>query len=156
MAGEKYIDKAVARLLAYYESNFQTYLTAVETAQSLATGAMTAPKDYVPALLPEDTRSPLLQVFATGAKPEDGRCGLYWVDCTVYLGYVGDANVEAGQQKMRRYMTAMVDTLRADYTLGSTVQEAVDGEQSLDAFKPGDAQTRYAIVLDVEVLIYES
>lgn len=155
MAGEKYADKAVAKLLAWYEAQLQTYLTATETAQSLAAGSLTAPVDYVAGQFQEDTRTPLLLVSCDSGDTEDWNAGVYSYDCAVSLMYSSDANIEAGQLFMRRYMTALIDTVRADHTLGGTVAQALEMDQSLFSEKSADAVTRHAIALGIEIKLHE-
>lgn len=154
MAGEKYGDKAIANLLSYYETNLPTYLRAVETAQSLCASSLADPVDYIPAYVPDDTRSPLFQVFTLSGESLDPRNQLYLYDCVINVGYSSDADIEAGQLFMRRYMTALIDTLVADRTLGGNVVEAVETEQNYAAEKSG-GQTRYAISLGVQVTTFQ-
>jgi len=154
MAGEQYGDRAVAELLSYYETNLQTYLTAVETAQSLSTGAMTPPLDYLPGRMPDDLRSPLLQVYCDGGAAADHRNALHSYNCGVLVTYASDADIEAGQLFMRRYMTALVACLAADRTLGDNVVQAIDGEQNFFS-ESGDGTTSHSIDLSIEVMVFE-
>jgi len=155
MAGEKYGDRAVTSLLAYCGSGLQTYLTAIETAQSLATGAMTAPVAYLGSLMAEDGRSPLLMVECIGGDPESWSDGLHAYECRVVLVFNSDADLVEGAAKARRYLTALVDMIRADATLGGTVELAWGGAQDFDAIQEDNAPTRFGVSLSVLVRIHE-
>jgi len=155
MAGEKYGDRAVEALTAYVEDNLATYLTAVETAQSLTAGAMTPPVAYIASLIANDPRSPVVMVDCDGGDVENWGDNLHTYDCLVVLAFSGDANVVTGEAKARRYMTAMVDCIRADPTLGAAVEYAEATSQDFDAEIDGDKMIRHAIGLGVLVRIHE-
>jgi len=159
MAGEQFADLAITSLLSYYESNFATQLRAVETAQSLAVNSLDNPYNYVPGKASEDPQPLLLQVFVDGSGdtlPEaTGTDKIVTYPCTLHLEYVGDADIEAGQLRMRRYMTALVNTLYGSRTLGGKVVSAIDAGQVFYAEKMGSAQTRHSIELQVDVTVHE-
>ena len=155
MAGEKYGDRAVAVLVAYVAANLQTYLTAVETAQSLTAGSMTPPAAYVASLITNDPRTPVVMVDCDGGITEDWGENLHVYDCMAILAFSGDADVSAGEAKARRYMTAMLDCIRADATLGATAEYAECTSQDFDAQVGGDSMTRHAVGLGVMVRIHE-
>lgn len=155
MAGEKYGDRAVAYLLDFIENNLATQLRAVETAQSLTSNSLTDPIDYKPAWTPLDAAGPIVQVFSSDGGPVDHRNAVYEYDCTVALVFASDADIEAAQLKARRYMTALIDVVASDRTLGGKVVEALDEDQSFFHDKPGNAQTLNAIALGVSVTVHE-
>lgn len=155
MSGEKYGDRAVAKLLAYCSAQLQTYLTAVETAQSLTAGSLTVPVAFIGSLIANDPRTPVLMVDCTDGSAEDWGNGLHSYGCAIVLKFAGDADVAAGETKARRYMTALIDMIRANATLGGTVDLAWGGEQQFDAEKEGDAMTMHAVALEVSVRIHE-
>ncbi len=154
MAGEKYGDRAVAKLLAWCSAQLQTYLTAVETAQGLTAGSMEPPVAYLGSLLASDGRSPLLMIDCDSGAVESWSDGLHSYQCLIVLVFNGDADVWAGETKARRYLTALIDMVRASATLGSTVELAWGGSQDFDAEKEGD-RTRHAVALEVLVRIHE-
>lgn len=154
MSGEKYANRAVEKLRAHSAANLQTYLTAVETAQSLTAGSMIAPVAYLGSLLASDGRSPLLMVDCADGDAESWGDGLFSYGCLIVLAFNGGADPYEGEDQARRYMTALLDMIRASPTLGATVEYAEGGTQQFDAEKDGDA-TRHAIALEVMVRIHE-
>ncbi len=160
MSGEKYADRAVAALLAYVEAGLPTALRAVETAQSLTTNTITNPVDYVPARVPADTRSPLVEIWAKsgGRLPEDecGRNNIFGYDCTIRLACNSDANTETGPKRIRQYMTALLDLIDADNTLSAATRivHTIDTVQNFEA-EQLDASMRYALELGVDVIVFE-
>lgn len=158
MAGERYADKAIVKLLSYFETNLGTYLDALETAQSLTAGTMTHPVDYVPGYFPDDTRSPLFQAWVDTGEPHNedpvGRNGVYAYQCNVMVSFASDADVETGQTMARRYMTALIDCLAASRTLSGTVVHAIDQGQKFYGPRP-DATTRHAVEMAIEVVVHE-
>lgn len=125
MAGEKYADKAVVALAAYVRANLPAQLRAVETAQSLTTNSLEDPVEVVERRAPADNRSVLVEVFDQGGEWADYRSRIWATDCTIAIGYTGDADAEAGDEYMRRYASAVISLLAGNETLGSTVIEAV-------------------------------
>lgn len=160
MAGEQYADLAVLKLHTWFESQLPTQLAAVETAQSLTAGDLTVPVDYIPAKVEDDNRSPLLQVYcdSTGEiEPEaTGTDKIATYPCKVTVEYSGDADIEAGQLFMRRYLSALVKTLVASRTLNGTVVQALDSGHSTSAARTSESQTRYTIELGVDVTVHET
>ena len=155
MAGEKYADKAVAKLAAYLAAQYPAQLRIVETAQSLTTNSLTDPVAYVQADLPDDGRSPLMEIWEESGDPIDRRNTLDAYDLTVAVTYAGDADIAAGRLRMRRYMTALIDCLRADPTLSSTVQLAFDKDRSFDVARGKDSATKHVCALGVEVHVHD-
>lgn len=153
MAGEKYADRAVEKLRAHCAANLQTYLTAVETAQGLAAGAMVPPVAYEGSTF-DDGRSPLVLVDCPDGAVESWEDGLFSYGCSLFLVFNGGADVHDGQQQARRYLTALIDMIRAAETLGATVEYAQGGGQQLDAETTGD-KTRHAVAVEVMVRIHE-
>lgn len=154
MAGERYVERAVARLASYIESNLATELRAIETAQGLASGAIRDPVAYVPGRVPNDNR-PIVEVYETSWNHLDHAQQLMSVSCEVLVTHLGDADVLAGQLTLRRYATALADIIHDDPTLGGTVAVAIllDGESDMVR---GDASaTRHILVQGVEIHVQE-
>lgn len=161
MAGERYADRAVANLLSYFETNLGTHLDAIESAQSLTAGSMTDPVDFVPANVPDDNRSPLFMCYVESGESEAPAVTgvqdiIYVYDCVIAVEYSSDADIEAGQLFMRRYMTALIDCLKTSRTLSDTVTSVLDTSQEFQTETPGTGQTRYRIEMNVEVTIHET
>lgn len=162
MSGEQYADRAVSALVSYIESNYTTALRAIETAEGLTSGTIDNPLDYVPAHVPDDTRSPLVQVWCSGGTriPDDdggSRNAIFGYACTVAVTYASDADVETGQKRIRQYGSAILNTLEGSRTLGSAsgIIHAIDTTQNYEATHP-DATTRYAVEIGVEVIVNEA
>ena len=155
MAGEKYIDKAVLKLATFINTNLPAKLREVETAQSLTTDSLTDPVAVVQHRAPFDNRSPLIEVFDEGWDFIDHINKLISVDCTIALSYVGDASVQNGEIFMRRYMTAVLDTLMADTTLGSTVVAAIPTDGSSAVTRGDNATTRHVFTQGVDVHVFQ-
>lgn len=114
----RYEEHAVQALLGVLASAQLTdQLRAVESAAGLSSGALTDPKAVVDAALPFDNRSPLIQVYDESGQMVDQLQGVYAVTCVVLLSYTGTADIVAGERFMRRYLTAIRDTLRANALL---------------------------------------
>jgi hypothetical protein len=155
MAGEKYGDRAIESLRYYCEVHLQSYLTVVESAQGLTAGSMSPPVAYIASLIANDPRTPVLMVDCDGGDVENWGDNLHVYDCIIVLAFSGDADVAAGEAKARRYMTALVDMVRADATLDATVEYAEGTSQDFDAEIDGDKMIRHAIGLGVLVRIHE-
>ena len=154
MAGEKHIDQAVVKLAAYLDSNLPAKLRAVETAQSLSTNDLTDPVDVLAHRAPFDNRSPLVEVFDQGWTFEQQRMNLLSVDCTVAVTYVSDANLAGAEQFMRRYMTALIDCINGDTTLGNTVTTCILRDGSSAVGRCHNSTTRYVYTQGVDVHVY--
>lgn len=155
MAGERYVQKAVLKLSAYINSNLPAQLRAVETAQSLTTDSLTDPIAVVQYRAPFDNRSPLVEVFDESWEFIDHINKLVSVDCTIALSYVGDASIENGEIFMRRYITALLDTLMGDTTLGSTVVAAIPTDGSSAITRGDNATTRHVYTQGVDVHVFQ-
>ena len=155
MAGEQHIDKAVTKLRSYINSNIAASLRAVESAQSLSTNSLTDPVAVLDHRAPFDNRSPLIEVFEEGWRFVDQRQGLVSVDATIAVKYVTDANISAAETFMRRYMSAIIETIRGDSTLGHTVVDCMltDGSSAVGR---GDTSTTLLVATQgVDVHVFE-
>jgi len=154
MAGEQYGDRAVAALDAFAQANLQTYLTKVETDQSLAVGYLTPPDEYIQEYRPADPKS-VMQFFYTTGGPVDRVNGLYEYNCVIAWIFPSDCDTGTGQKDARRRETAIANMIASDRTLGGLVVQAIDEDQSVFAEKPGGAQVLHAISLGVAVMVQE-
>lgn len=155
MAGEKHIDLAVVSLRDFLNSNIATYLRAVETAQSMTTDDLTDPVGVISHRAPFDNRSPLVEVFDEGWSFVNARQRLIAVDCTIAVSYISDANLSGAEQFMRRYVTAVIDTIRSDSTLSSKVIAAIPTDGSSAMARGDTSTTRYIYTQGVEVHVYQ-
>lgn len=154
MAGERHIDQAVVNLAAYLDSNLPAKLRAVESAQSLTTNDLTDPVEVLAHRAPFDNRSPLIEVFDEGWTFEQQRMNLLAVDCTVSISFVSDANIAGAEQFMRRYMTAVIDCINDDTTLGNTVTTCILRDGSSAVGRGDNSTTRYVYTQGVDVHVY--
>ena len=155
MAGEQHIDKAVTKLKAHIASGIAAQLRAVESAQSLSTNSLTDPVAVLDHRAPFDNRSPLIEVFEESWRFIDQRQGLVSVDATIAVKYVTDADLSSAETFMRRYMSAVIETIRDDPTLGSTVVECLltDGSSAVGR---GDTSTTLLVSTQgVDVHVFE-
>lgn len=134
MAGERYSEKAVKALYDRIVATFTTQLRAVETAVGLTSGALTDPAAYVRARVPNDNRSPIVQVYEESWRFDgpDRNC-LLAVDCTVLIDFAGSVDLEASELQMRRYITALLQVIESDRALNDSLVSGVyilDGEGS--------------------------
>ena len=155
MSGERYAERAVKALKDYVTSNLAAYLRAVETAQGLDEDSLTDPVAYLDYAAPDDYRSPMVMVWTDGGEVEDWQHQIESYDCTVALLYSGDANIGAGQIKMRRYLTALLQCLRADRTLGGNVQAAIDEDRELNVSTGKNSVTWHELTVGVTVRLME-
>tara|TARA_R100001163_G_scaffold54569_1_gene41889 strand:- start:120 stop:593 length:474 start_codon:yes stop_codon:yes gene_type:complete len=154
MAGERHVDLAVVKLQAFLNSNLPAKLRAVESAQSLSTNALTDPVAVIAHRAPFDNRSPLVEVFDQSWDFVHQRENLIAVDCTVALNFISDANLAGAEQFMRRYVTALIDTIQSDTTLGSSVVTTILRDGSSDVGRGADSTTRYVYTQGVEVHVH--
>lgn len=156
MAGEAFVELAVLKLHAALQAGFEAQLLAIESAQSLA-NPIPRPVAFVAARIEHDNRSPLIAVYDEGFDVVHQRQDLVAVDCTVALSMVGLPDLEALERTMRRYVTAVIRTIRAAQTLGAQSAGIVGA-----ILKPGAANasfgdvstTRLVYVLPVEVRVH--
>jgi len=150
---EHYVSAAVAALGDYYEANLEDQLALVEAASGLEEGALELPDAYVKGFVPSDTRSPLLMVFDDGMRAVDQGSGIYAVSCGAAIVFNGDADVAAGQEKIRRYLTAVVWTVAKNPTLSGAVINCAFVRASREGVIDAPAETRHAYFVDWEVLV---
>ena len=120
----KYVKKAVDALYTTLSTGLQAHLTTVETAEGLGAGDLTAPIAYVKGLVSDDNRSPLIQVYATDWSALDQLNELHSVQCMVVLSYASDADLDAAELFVMRYIWAIYATIQADPNLGGEASGA--------------------------------
>lgn len=157
MANERFTQKAVAALAAYFSANLAGRLRAIESEQSLANGAIPDPT-VVAARVPFDNRLPLLEIYETAWAPHGPPREKVWnVECELVLSYGSDADIEAGEQMLRRYETAILKTLEhGDWTLGGTVPTAYPTDGASGVVHGDQSTTRMIFTQGVIVRVHDS
>lgn len=152
MAGERLADLAVKALALTLRNGIADQLDALETAQSLTAGTMVDVAEVVEANAPNDVRSPLIEVFDTSGECNDGRGGVWMFQLGVALSISGDADVVANERSLRRYVTAIISTIRAAPALGNSSIIAADVmTYTSEVFRGAASATRYVAMLTVNV-----
>jgi hypothetical protein len=154
MAGEKGSDKAVAVIKAWMAAHLDTYLRAVETAQSLTADSLGEPDEYIAGLRDDDNRTSLI-VFLVSSKDGDDT-KLQYHDCTIAYRFSSDADIDAGSLKARRITTALCDTVNSDPTLAGAVVSAVVTERDHAHGKTINSITRHAVAIGVAVTTWDT
>ena len=121
---------------------------------SLAVNSIADPEEYLEADAPEDNRSPLIEVFASGTNPINSRERLWAIACSVAMTYVGDARPSKSEEFINQYITALIDLLNDSPTLAGTVTYAeITG--IFMASRGDDSESRKAAVANVDVHVCE-
>ena len=152
---------ATDALKATMVANLETELRAVETAEGLASGALTDPVAYVKARGVNDNRSPLIQIFADGTDPLlAGQRGRRWsAECSLLLWWLGTTDLEANELFAERYSWALIEVLTKNPTLTGLpvtaaiitgVEVAGGGLGSVSGVDDPSA-TRYVVGIGIEV-----
>lgn len=153
MSGEQYADLAVTALVDKLTANFSAQLRAVEAGLGLDDGALGDPVDIVAADIERDNRVPLIGVWDDGLDPINQRAGLWSVDCTIGMTQVGDADVDANAARLRRWVSALINMIRADPSLGNRVISAIIKPGSVAGSFGDQSATRLAYLFPVEVRV---
>lgn len=148
----KYLDKAVATLASYLSANLQTYLTSTEVDCGLSAGTLEMPI-VATAELPEDNRSPLLQVFDRGfdAPTSGQRHKLTHAHVTVLISWQSGVDLEIGAARIRQYVSAILDCWFADPSLGGGMGSIYTGGEYIPWGDDSSIRHNYAIAFDVFV-----
>lgn len=115
MTSARYIDDAVRAVHAWYEAHFVEQLPA----------DYERPDAYLRTFLPNDSRL-LLQVFDDDVMlpARAGQRNRLWVvSVMVVLSMQHDADIQAGADRSRVYLTALVETVVNDHTLDGTINQ---------------------------------
>ncbi len=124
----KYASKAGEDLRIFYRDNFSAQVDIVNAAEGIVLVAPTDGEDtfYLPGIHPFGERYPRMEFEHLDGFPTDGGSGLR-LDSQTFrfaahlIHAVTDGDHVAGQEQLRQYGTAMMDTLFSDITLGSQV-----------------------------------
>ena len=153
----RYTERAVDALHTYVSTNYATQLRDVETDQGLDANSLTDPVAYLKFRAPFDNRSPLVQIYEEGWRFEDQRNNLLIVDCAIEIMFHGATDLASGELRMRRYLTALYQTIAVDPLLNDA---AVTGALWLDGAAGeiiGDTSaTRHIIAQGIQVRVKTS
>lgn len=151
----QYVQKAVDELAQTYDDKLRGELDLVETDEG---GSITliSPAKILKARAPARNISPLLQIYETSwDRPEAGtRNDLVHVQCRVVLTYIGTTDLEANEEFMRRYVTALIKTIENNSTLQDTVAAAIVQRGNSGVTEIDDSTTRMVSDLEVLVLVH--
>lgn len=115
--------KATDAIKTALENGLVTQLRAVETAESLASGYLPDPEEYIKGSQPQNFASnPLVSVYATSESPA-GELGaqrndVFEVLCVVHWQWKSDADPETAEEKVELTNRALRLTILNDPTLG--------------------------------------
>jgi hypothetical protein len=152
-----YLQQAVDAVRNAYNSGFAAALDAIETEESLDPGTLVDPLEYLTYWAPHDNRSPLMQCYDVGFQVESQRSSLYVVRVGALLTYNGDADLDASERRMRRYVTAMVRAITADTTLGgAAIQAAFVGARQTRKEQGDSSASRYAYQIEWDVWVQDT
>ncbi len=158
----KFIQKAVDALHTTFDTKLIAELRDVETQEGLASGELTDPNDVIKVFNPHDNRSPLIMVDDVGMEFDRDVAGqrnnVMGVDCGVMLSFRGGLDREAGKLFVRRYITAMIQTIQNNAVLGGN-EAAVIGRIDTatdDAKLSGqdESATRHYALMEVNVRVH--
>lgn len=144
MAGERYMQLALVALRDFLSSNIGTQLSTIESEQSLGSGALPAPTFLLGPPVPDDNRSPLVEVFPLEGASVEERQRLYAFAIGVAISYSGDADLELSMLHFLSYHTAVLKTVQADYSLGGDVGTCIPGRCNFSA-RGDSAKTRFCV-----------
>lgn len=122
----KYASRAVEELRAFLEANLGAAITTVNTDEGIS---LEIPDVFLKGLHPFGETFPRVEIEFQEGSPDPGSEGyrndMWQWRCAVNLVHAyKDAEVVNGQEELRQYLTAMLDTIQADITLGDTVMHA--------------------------------
>jgi len=152
----RFTDLAVDALADYLETNYPTYLRAVEVELGLDENDLPDPGAYKRADLPfDDYNNPRVDVFDEDWDiDDDGADIMIDVGCAIVWSHSGDADHEAGELLARRCLTAIIECIWADRSLGSTVNACLLGPGSVGSVTE-EKLTRHAFKQMVTVRLQE-
>ena len=151
----RYFTRANHALADYIETNLPAALRVVETDTSRAANSLLDPEAVVPARLVFDNRTPLIQCFSESMEINDQREGICKTDTTLMISHSFDAQIEKGATYASDYMTAILDCLRADCTLGGTINGNLITSAEMDASFGDVSTTRFIGIVSMTISIHE-
>lgn len=150
-----YVQRAKTALLDWFEAQLPTHLAAVETEEGLNAGDLTVPVEYMGRPAVHDNRSPLLQVYAESIDSGELRAGKWVITCPVVLSYSSDADLDAAELFVERYITALIRTVAADPQLGGQAVVTVLDRGEVHHYEGDNSATRHIAVLWFDVKLHE-
>lgn len=155
MSAERFMEKAATALRSYLASNLGGKLDAIESEQSLSSGLLADP-EFITADVPNDMRSPLCEVMPLRGEPINQREGLWRCLVGVAIGWSSDADMEGGTRQIMRYHSALLKTVLASPSLGSTVGTCQPRAFDYTADRASSAVTRFTVMQDFEIHIQDA
>lgn len=150
--------RAVQSALADETTGFAAQLRAIETDESLDANTLPDPEAIVAAEVPDDPRSPLIQVFF-GARQSSGaetRNRIAQVEIVVGITYNSDADLEHAADFMDYFAEAVLRTLEADPTCGGAVGQAWSPDDNSTGLQiTNDSVTRHGRYIGVFVRVHD-
>lgn len=152
MASE-FLDRAVDAVADLLDSTLAAKLRLVETANGLNSGDLTDPIAIVRGQIPNDNRSPLVQVYEEDWGPVEQRNELWRVGISVIVTYTSSVDLVSGRLFMRRYMAAIKRVFISDPTASGQAVSIVitDGASAAGIGDRSESRLMYLQGLDVDV-----
>ncbi len=99
---DRYVDLAVNSVTSFISANLPAALRLIETEKGLAADFLTDPIEYVNAAIPDDNRSPLIEVYDTDWIMDDQSLGLMTVTVAAQINLLSqDIDFVMMQRNMR-------------------------------------------------------
>lgn len=150
----RYAKKALDALHAQVSSDIAAALRAVETDESITADSLTDPVEVVKASVPNDNRSPLIQIYWDTMVTVDQRNGMYDVDCVVEWTWQGGSDLAANELFAQRYLDAIYRSILDDQTLGGLVPQAIVEDTQALTFGGDESATRQGHTTTVTVSVH--
>jgi hypothetical protein len=153
----RWIDRAVNATAEFLETNYPAALRALELREGLVPNSLQDPEAYVRRAAPFDARAPLVEVYDDGWEFLDqGHVNtMCAVGVWVYVSYLGDADVEAGNAMVNKYITALLDLVQARFDLDGAVASAIMRGGRSEAANGDNERTRHSKGQLLEIHVYE-
>jgi hypothetical protein len=151
----RYAESATVAVRDYLAEHLPASLRAVEIELGLAPEELDDPVDVVLSNAPLDTRSPLLEVFCETMRPIDLRNRIWSAEISVAATYNTDADIEAGELYIYRYVSALTECLSKDTQLNQRVVSCELTDTSFTSFRGPNTITRKIGVVGLEVTVQE-
>ena len=151
----RYAEKAAVAVRDYVSESLPAFLRATEVELGLEADELDDPVDVVLSNLPMDTRSPLLEVFCESMRPVDLRNKIWSAEVSVAATYNSDADLEAGELFIYRYVSALSECFRESPSLDGRVVSCELTDTSFTSFRGPRTATRKIGVVGLEVTVQE-
>lgn len=151
----KWVQQAVDRVFSAMQSNLATQITAVEVQESLTAGDLRGSSFiFIKAHVPNDNRSPQIQVFLEGWEMIDQNNRVAAVAVNVTFVYKSDSDLEAGELFVNRIVTAITQVITGDKSLavpGIVGAIIIGGDADDDSIDDSSTKMARTVLLNVRV-----